>query len=264
MPILDDLESEVPNFHEVIFEIKRRLALVLESSDPLELDPILLLGPAGIGKTHFGRKVAELLGTGFSFTSLASSTAGWILSGASSQWRGARAGKVFQTLFDHDYINPLMMLDEIDKARGEHAYDPLGALYGLLEKDTAAHFVDEFVEVPIDASRIIWFATANDERSIPSPIMSRFTPFEIGLTVDQARGIGERLYRSYIRDYDWGKRFDPNPSSDVLDVLARVVPREMRNDLKSAFGSAKLEHRYTLEPRDFPPPNKRKRSMGFH
>jgi ATP-dependent Lon protease len=65
MPLLDELEAEVPNFSEVIREIKRRLVLVLETNDPLDLDPILLFGPPGIGKTHFGRKVAELLGTGF-------------------------------------------------------------------------------------------------------------------------------------------------------------------------------------------------------
>jgi ATP-dependent Lon protease len=62
-----------------------------------------------------------------------------------------------------------MVVDEIDKARGEHAYDPLGALYSLLEHDTAGAFTDEFAEVPIDASQVIWVATANDERASPSP-----------------------------------------------------------------------------------------------
>jgi ATP-dependent Lon protease len=50
MPLLDELEAEVPNFSEVIREIKRRLVLVLETNDPLDLDPILLFGPPGIGK----------------------------------------------------------------------------------------------------------------------------------------------------------------------------------------------------------------------
>ncbi len=263
MPLLDELEAEVPNFSEVIREIKRRLVLVLETNDPLDLDPILLFGPPGIGKTHFGRKVAELLGTGFWFIPMSSTTAGWVLSGASSQWKGARPGKVFQTLFDHDYINPVMMIDEIDKARGDQAYDPLWALYTLLEKDTAAHFADEFVEVPIDASRIVWFATANDEWNIPAPILSRFAPFKIGLTRDQARSIADWVYRSFISGYDWGKQFDPNPSTDVLDVAARSVPRQMRKDMRWAFWSAKLDKRSVLLPRDFPPPWDRRNSMGF-
>ena len=68
---------------------------------------------------------------------MSSLTAGWVLSGASSQWKGARPGKVFETLVDGHYANPVMVVDEIDKAGGEHAYDPLGALYSLLEHDTA-------------------------------------------------------------------------------------------------------------------------------
>jgi len=103
---------------------------------------------------------------------MSSLTAGWVLSGASSQWKGARPGKIFETLVDGAYANPVMVVDEIDKARGEHAYDPLGALYGLLEHDTAGTFTDEFAEVSIDASQVIWVATANDDRAIPEPILT--------------------------------------------------------------------------------------------
>ena len=81
--------------------------------------------------------MSQLLGTGLGFISMSSLTAGWVLSGASSQWKGARPGKIFETLVDGPYANPVMVVDEIDKARGEHAYDPLGALYSLLEHDTA-------------------------------------------------------------------------------------------------------------------------------
>jgi len=118
--------------------VRRQLALCHDSRDALEITPMLLLGPPGIGKTHFAREIAQLLGTGLGFISMSSLTAGWVLSGASSQWKGARPGKVFETLVDGAYANPVMVVDEIDKARAEHAYDPLGALYSLLEHDTAA------------------------------------------------------------------------------------------------------------------------------
>ena len=151
LPAMDHLYDELPNFHEVLDDLKRQLALCSDSRDALELTPMLLLGPPGIGKTHFAREVAALLGTGLGFVSMSSLTAGWVLSGASSQWKGARPGKVFETLVDGAYANPVMVVDEIDKARGEHAYDPLGALYSLLEHDTAHSFTDEFAEIPIDA-----------------------------------------------------------------------------------------------------------------
>lgn len=84
-----------------------------------------------------------------------------------------------------------MVVDEIDKARGEHAYDPLGALYSLLEHDTAQEFVDEFADVAVDASQIIWVATANDERSIPEPILNRVNVYNVqSATFEQARNIG--------------------------------------------------------------------------
>ena len=123
LPAMEHLYGEMPNFNEVLDDVKRQLALCQDSRDALEITPMLLLGPPGIGKTHFAREVAQLLGTGLGFISMSSLTAGWVLSGASSQWKGARPGKVFETLVDGQYANPVMVVDEIDKARGEHAYD---------------------------------------------------------------------------------------------------------------------------------------------
>ena len=88
---------------------------------------------------------------------------------------------------DGAYANPVMVVDEIDKARSEHAYDPLGALYSLLEIDTAGAFTDEFAEVAIDASQVIWVATANDEREIAEPILNRMNVFEIVAPRRQSR-----------------------------------------------------------------------------
>ncbi|MDI7065492.1 hypothetical protein QMO17_30035, partial [Klebsiella pneumoniae] len=98
---------------------------------------------------------------------MSSLTAGWILSGASSQWKNAKPGKVFDALVNGSYANPVITVDEIDKATGDSQYDPLGALYALLEHDTAQAFIDEFAEIPINAGHVIWIATANDALSIP-------------------------------------------------------------------------------------------------
>lgn len=264
LPAMAHLYDELPNFHEVLDDLKRQLALCSDSRDALELTPMLLLGPPGVGKTHFAREVAQLLGTGMGFISMSSMTAGWVLSGASSQWKGARAGKVFETLVDGQYANPVMVVDEIDKGGGEHAYDPLGSLYSLLEHDTAGSFTDEFAEVPIDASQVIWVATANDARGIPDPILNRVNVFEID-TPDEAaaRQIAAKLYGGIRADHDWGKRFDPELSDAVLGALGRMAPREMRRALMTAFGNAKLAGRYTLEERDLPDAASKKSSIGF-
>ena len=264
LPVMDRLYDELPNFHEVLDDLKRQLALCQDSRDALELTPMLLLGPPGVGKTHFARAVAHLLGTGMGFVSMSSLTAGWVLSGASSQWKGARPGKVFETLIDGPYANPVMVVDEIDKARGEHAYDPLGSLYSLLEHDTAGSFTDEFAEVPIDASQVIWVATANDERAIPEPILNRVNVFEIqSPDADAARTIALRLYQGIRGDHDWGQRFEPMPREDTLACLGEMPPREMRRAWMTGFGNARLDGRDQVEPRDLPAASGKKQSIGF-
>ncbi len=264
LPAMEHLYDELPNFTDVLDDLKRQLALCQDSGDALEITPMLLLGPPGIGKTHFAREVAHLLGTGLGFVSMSSLTAGWVLSGASSQWKGARPGKVFETLVDGAYANPVMVVDEIDKARGEHAYDPLGALYSLLEHDTAQAFTDEFAEVAIDASQVIWVATANDERAIPEPILNRMNVFEVASPdADAARAIALRLYRKLRAGHDWGRRFDEAPSDAVLECMAALAPREMRRAWMTAFGNARLDGRDAIEPRDLPEAQARRGPIGF-
>ena len=264
LPEMDHLYDELPNFHAVLDDVRRQLALCEDSRDALEITPLLLLGPPGVGKTHFARELSVLLGTGMGFLSMSSMTAGWVLSGASSQWKGARPGKVFETLVDGNYANPVMVVDEIDKAGGEHAYDPLGALYGLLEHDTAQQFTDEFAEVPIDASQVIWVATANDERAIPDPLLNRMNVFEVRAPDrDAARTIATRLYRGIRADHDWGNRFAPAPADDVLDAMSQLAPREMRRAWSCAFGNAKLAGRNVIEVRDLPEAQGRKAAIGF-
>jgi ATP-dependent Lon protease len=187
------------------------------------------------------------------FISMSSLTAGWVLSGASSQWKGARPGKVFETLVEGQYANPVMVVDEIDKARGEHAYDPLGALYSLLEHDTARSFIDEFAEVEVDASQLIWVATANDDRAIPEPILNRVNVYQVrSPDREAARTIALRLYASIRSRHDWGQRFDPEPGDDVLDRMAEMAPREMRRAWMTAFGNARLDGRGAIEVVDLP------------
>ena len=265
MPSMDELFEELPNFTEVLEDIRRQLALCIDSSDPVELPPVLLLGEPGIGKTHFARRVAQLLGTGFGFVPMSSLTAGWILSGASSQWKNAKPGKVFETFLHGDYANPVMVVDEIDKAADGGQYDPLGALYGLLESATATQFVDEFVEIPIDASGAVWFATANDAARIPEPILNRMNVYEIDPpdAAGSAR-IARTIYREIRGAHDWGRKFPEKPAQSVIEKLAELSPREMRRAVQAGFGNAKLAGRDALSTEDVEPQRgARRQRIGF-
>src|SRR2546428_1504530 len=265
LPEMDNLFGELPNFKVVLEDIRKHLALCVGSNDSIELPPMLLLGEPGIGKTHFARKLAQLLGTGFGFVPMSSLTAGWVLSGASSQWKNAKPGKVFDTFLNGEYANPVIVVDELDKASSDGQYDPLGALYELLEVETATRFVDEFVELPIDASGAAWLATANDTPRLPEPPVNRPTADEIDRpdAAGSAR-IAATIYREIRSTHDWGRQFPEAPSESALEKLAGLAPREMRRAIQSAFGNAKLAGRSEISPDDVQPGRgNRRQKIGF-
>ena len=200
--------------------------------------------------------------TSFGSSSL---TAGWILSGASAQWRNSKPGKVFEALVNGDYANPLIVVDEIDKASGDHQFDPLGSLYTLLETDTAREFIDEFAEIPIDASEVVWVATANEASPIPEPLLNRMNVYEIDPPDEEgSRRIAQAIYRELRAEHNWGQLFPQDLQRDALERLARLKPREMRRVMLAAFGEAKIDGRHEVQASDINEERLARRSrIGF-
>ena len=246
---VDDLYDASPNFAEVIDDLRKFLALAVSGNEAVQFTPMLLLGEPGLGKTYFAKRLAQALGTGFEFVSMSSLTAGWVLTGASSQWHNARPGKVAQTLIEGDYANPVVVLDEVDKSGGDARYDPMGALYTLLERDTASALQGRVhrrrhgrLAHPVGGHRE---RRDGDPRADPEPderLRDR-APGCRGLAPHRAGGLPRDPRRSTTG------RSRPSPTRPCVEQLATIPPRDMRKLLLDAFGTARLAGARSPRPR---------------
>jgi ATP-dependent Lon protease len=152
-------------------------------------------------------------------------------------------GKVAERLVRGQYANPVVVLDEVEKATGSSQSDPLAALYQLLEPETSKAFRDEFIDVDLDASQIFWVLTANSVEGIPSPLLNRMAVYEVPKpTPEQAAGIAQRMYRALVAELNLGG-FDEALAEAVLEKLAPVSPRDLRKTLLDGLGYAVADGR---------------------
>lgn len=246
---LDALREDCPNFDEVLDDLARYLRLAHAGNRGFNVMPILLLGGPGVGKTHFARRLAKAMGTEFELISMNALSAGFVITGSSASWRGAKCGKVAERLVRGQFANPVVVLDEVEKATGSSQSDPLAALYQLLEPETARAFRDEFIDVEIDASQICWVLTANSTEGIPAPLLNRMAVYEVPApTREQAAGIAQRMYAALLEELNL-EGFDERLADAVLDRLAPVSPRDLRKTLLDSLGYAVADGRshVTLE-----------------
>ncbi|MCS0588930.1 AAA family ATPase [Massilia norwichensis] len=244
---LDPLFEACPNFEEVLDDLARYLRLAHAGKGGeirgFNVMPILLLGGPGVGKTHFAKQLAKVMQTDCELISMNALSAGFVITGSSASWRGAKCGKVAERLVRGKYANPVIVLDEVEKATGSSQSDPLAALYQLLEPETASAFRDEFIDVDIDASQIFWVLTANSTEGIPHPLLNRMAVYEVPApTPEQAAGIAQRMYAGLLKELNLGG-FDPRLGDVVLDRLAGVSPRDLRKTLLDGLGYAVADGR---------------------
>jgi ATP-dependent Lon protease len=261
---LDPLFEECPNFDEVLADLARYLRLAHAGDKGFNVMPILLLGGPGVGKTHFAKRLAKVMQTDCELISMNALSAGFVITGSSASWRGAKCGKVAERLVRGKYANPVIVLDEVEKASGSSQSDPLAALYQLLEPETACAFRDEFIDVEIDASQIFWVLTANSTEGIPHPLLNRMAVYEVPTpTPEQAAGIAQRVYGGLLRELNLAG-FEARLADAVLDKFLGVSPRELRKTLLDGLGHAVADGREQVLARDIrlkPAPGKGR--IGF-
>ena len=168
-------------------------------------------------------------------------------------WGTGRTGQIFNLLTESQCANPIIMLDEIDKSRGNYNAPVEPVLLSLLEPESATCFKDEAISLPINTSHIIWIATANYVDQISGPLLSRFTVINIQQSSpEQSKQIIQSIYRKIRDSKPWGFRFPKTLTVEVVDKLSNCPPRLASKNIQQAFGVAAKNHRTEILPEDLP------------
>lgn len=240
MDALVSLAERFPNLREVIEFVRRQVRLCLRTRRKiLRLPPALLVGPPGTGKTRLLEELSGILGVELATIDCGGLTASFVISGSDSTWSSAKAGRVFEILAGGATLNPLVLLDEVDKLGGEKRYDPYGPLHTLLERNSARRFSDEHVKIGLDASRVMWFATANKVYAIPDSILSRLKRFEVRPpSAEEMAAVVRSVYADLTGDEDLVGLFSEEIPGETVATLSLMTPRQVREALDDAMSRA--------------------------
>jgi ATP-dependent Lon protease len=249
--MMDKLRYEHPHFGEVIDLVRKQLLMAVKTGRPLAVPPILLLGPPGVGKTHFCSTLAQCIGSVVHKISFDAAVTSSSLLGSDRNWGNSSTGALFEAVAIGDFANPVFLLDEVDKPRSGHYQSPLASLHSVLEPVSNGTVTDISIQLEFSVRHVIFIAAGNDAWAIPSTLRSRFIEFRIDAPAGQdALQMAEVMVRSShatLNDADFCM-----PGRDIARLIAHLNPREQRQAMEAAYTAAIADGRDRLTRDDLP------------
>ncbi len=211
-------------------ELKTRVSDILQQGRRLDLahGPVLCFtGPPGTGKTSIGRNIATVLGRNFVRISMGGLKDEAELRGHRRTYMGAMPGRIVSEIKRCQTMNPCIMLDEVDKIGQDFRGDPASVLLEVLDPEQNSGFIDHYLEIPLDLSKIVFITTANEPEMLPQPLLDRMEIIEFsGYSVNEKKKIArhhlipEQLSENGLLDVD------PQFEEGVLDTVITNYTQE--------------------------------------
>lgn len=226
---IDSAAKQLDKDHYGMKKVKER---ILETIAVRALAPdvkgqiLCLYGPPGVGKTSIGKSIAKALGRKYARISLGGVRDEAEIRGHRKTYVGAMPGRIIDALKTAKTINPVILLDEIDKMSSDYKGDPSSAMLEVLDAEQNSAFVDHYVEIPVDLSDVLFITTANDLDTIPAPLRDRMEIIELSsYTREEKFNIAKRhlIPKQLKKNGESGKTLKINDKAiySIIDFYTR-------------------------------------------
>ncbi|XP_061834420.1 lon protease homolog, mitochondrial [Nerophis lumbriciformis] len=227
---LDRAKEVLEEDHYGMDDIKKRILEFIAVSQlrgSTQGKILCFYGPPGVGKTSIARSIARALNREYFRFSVGGMTDVAEIKGHRRTYVGAMPGKIIQCLKKTKTENPLVLIDEVDKIGRGYQGDPSSALLELLDPEQNANFLDHYLDVPVDLSKVLFICTANVTDTIPEPLRDRMEMINVsGYVAQEKLAIAQRYLVPQLRSLCGLSEDTASISPDALGLLIRQYCRE--------------------------------------